>query len=118
MNNNGFLRGIRDGVPIGLGYFVVSFSLGIIAKKSGVLFYQGFLASFLNHASAGEYALFDHFFQRKISVAARRLPLMMDPHEHAGSARAARPTRTRRTPGHRAIRSAAGSGIRGTVTAH
>lgn len=58
MNKNVFLRGVRDGVPIGLGYFVVSFSLGIIAKKSGVLFYQGFLASFLNHASAGEYALF------------------------------------------------------------
>ncbi len=58
MNNNGFLRGFRDGIPIGLGYFVVSFSLGIIAKKSGILYFQGFLASMLNHASAGEYALF------------------------------------------------------------
>lgn len=53
-----FFKGFRDGIPIGLGYFVVSFSLGIIAKKSGVAFYQGFIASFFNHASAGEYALF------------------------------------------------------------
>ncbi|MBQ0039515.1 MAG: AzlC family ABC transporter permease [Treponema sp.] len=58
MDNKLFLRGVKDGIPIGLGYFVVSFSLGIIAKKSGIAFYQGFMASFLNHASAGEYALF------------------------------------------------------------
>lgn len=59
MNNRKvFLNGFRDGIPIGLGYFVVSFSLGIIAKNSGVAFYQGFIASFFNHASAGEYALF------------------------------------------------------------
>ena len=57
-SRNVFFKGFRDGIPIGLGYFVVSFSLGIIAKKSGVAFYQGFIASFFNHASAGEYALF------------------------------------------------------------
>ena len=57
-NRKEFFNGFRDGIPIGLGYFVVSFSLGIIAKKSGVTFYQGFIASFFNHASAGEYALF------------------------------------------------------------
>lgn len=52
------LRGIRDGFPIGLGYFAVAFSLGISAKGAGLSAFQGFLASFLNHASAGEYALF------------------------------------------------------------
>ncbi len=52
------LRGARDGVPIGLGYFAVAFSLGITAKGAGLSPVQGFLASFLNHASAGEYALF------------------------------------------------------------
>ena len=52
------LRGARDGVPIGLGYFAVAFSLGITAKIAGLNAFQGFLASFLNHASAGEYALF------------------------------------------------------------
>lgn len=55
---NNFIQGFRDGIPIGLGYFVVSFSLGIIAKQCGLKFYQGFLASFLNHASAGEYVLY------------------------------------------------------------
>jgi predicted branched-subunit amino acid permease len=52
------LRGLRDGLPIGLGYFAVAFSLGITAKSAGLRPFQGFLASFLNHASAGEYALF------------------------------------------------------------
>lgn len=52
------LRGARDGVPIGLGYFAVAFSLGITAKTAGLTALQGFIASFLNHASAGEYALF------------------------------------------------------------
>lgn len=51
-------RGIRDGFPIGLGYFAVAFSLGISAKGAGLSSFQGFIASFLNHASAGEYALF------------------------------------------------------------
>lgn len=52
------LRGVRDGFPIGLGYFAVAFSLGITAKHAGLSPAQGFLASILNHASAGEYALF------------------------------------------------------------
>lgn len=53
-----FLEGVRDGFPIGLGYFAVAFSLGIVAKNAGLTPLQGFIASFLNMASAGEYALF------------------------------------------------------------
>ena len=52
------LRGLRDGLPIGLGYFAVAFSLGITARNAGLNPLQGFIASFLNHASAGEYALY------------------------------------------------------------
>ena len=52
------LDGIRDGVPIALGYFAVSFSLGIAARRAGFSPFQGFLASLLNNASAGEYAAF------------------------------------------------------------
>ena len=52
------LQGLRDGFPIGLGYFAVAFSLGITARNAGLTAVQGFIASFLNHASAGEYALF------------------------------------------------------------
>ncbi len=52
------LRGLRDGFPIGLGYFAVAFSLGITARGAGVSPLQGWIASILNHASAGEYALY------------------------------------------------------------
>lgn len=51
-----FFRGMRDGIPIGLGYFAVSFSLGIVARNIGLNAIQGFFLSFLNLASAGEYA--------------------------------------------------------------
>lgn len=53
-----FFSGLRDGLPIGLGYLAVSFSLGIAAKHAGLSAFQGFLASFLTNASAGEYAIF------------------------------------------------------------
>lgn len=57
-NRNAFINGIRDGIPIALGYFSVAFSLGIVARKAGLNPFQGFLSSLLNHASAGEYAEF------------------------------------------------------------
>ena len=58
MKNKVFLEGMRDGVPIGLGYFAVAFSLGIVARNAGLTPIQGFIASFFCVASAGEYALF------------------------------------------------------------
>ncbi len=51
-------EGLLSGVPIALGYAAVAFSLGISAGGNGISPFQGWLASFLNHASAGEYALF------------------------------------------------------------
>jgi len=57
-NQEVILEGFKAGFPIGLGYFAVSFSLGIIAKTAGVSPIQCFITSFLNHASAGEYAIF------------------------------------------------------------
>ena len=57
-NKIALAEGFRDGIPIGLGYFVVSFTLGITAKHAGLTPFQGFLTSFLNNASAGEYAGF------------------------------------------------------------
>lgn len=53
-----FFDGMRNGVPIGLGYLAVSFSLGITAKKAGLSAVQAFIASLLCNASAGEYAAF------------------------------------------------------------
>ena len=57
-NSSVFKSGMKDGIPIGLGYLAVSFSLGIMAKKAGLSPFQGLLASFLCNASAGEYAGF------------------------------------------------------------
>lgn len=55
-NRKVFLEGMKDGIPIGLGYFAVSFSLGIIAKSVGITPIQGFFVSLFCRASAGEYA--------------------------------------------------------------
>ena len=38
-----FMQGIHDGVPIALGYFVVSFTLGILAGTAGLSPVQGFV---------------------------------------------------------------------------
>ena len=53
-----FKNGARDGIPIALGYFAVSFTLGIAARNAGFSALQAMVASLLNNASAGEYALF------------------------------------------------------------
>lgn len=57
-NRTAFKQGMHDGVPIGLGYFAVSFSLGIMARNVGFNPFQSFLVSLLCNASAGEYAGF------------------------------------------------------------
>ena len=57
-NRSIFISGIKDAVPIGLGYFAVAFSLGIAAKNASLSPFQSFLASLLCNASAGEYAGF------------------------------------------------------------
>ena len=51
-----FLRGVRDGVPIALGYFAVSFALGIKASAAGLTALQSALMSLFNLTSAGEAA--------------------------------------------------------------
>ena len=53
-----YRHGMRDGIPIALGYFAVAFTLGIAARNAGMNAWQGFLASALCTASAGEYAGF------------------------------------------------------------
>lgn len=53
-----FLRGMKAGIPISLGYFAVSIALGITAKRAGIGSLQAALTSLLINASAGEYAGF------------------------------------------------------------
>ena len=52
------VNGLRDGIPIAMGYFAVAFSLGIIAKKAGITAMLGFVSSFFTRASAGEYGVY------------------------------------------------------------
>lgn len=54
-----FRQGMRDGIPIGLGYFAVAFALGVKAQEAGLDPIQSFLASILCNASAGEKAGLD-----------------------------------------------------------
>ena len=51
-----FFNGLKDGIPIGLGYLAVSFSIGLTARNVRMSVFQGFLMSFFNNASAGEVA--------------------------------------------------------------
>lgn len=54
-----FLLGLRDGIPIALGYYAVAFSLGILARFSGLDAPTGFFSSFFTRASAGEYGVYN-----------------------------------------------------------
>lgn len=49
-------RGIVDGLPIAIGYFAVSFSLGIQAKNAGINCFYAALMSLTNVTSAGQFA--------------------------------------------------------------
>lgn len=51
-------EGFKDGIPIGLGYFAVAFSLGIAARAAGLNAFEGLISSLLMNASAGEYVGF------------------------------------------------------------
>lgn len=51
-----WLCGVRDGIPIGLGYFAVAFAFGIQAKAAGMTAFQAFLLSATNLTSAGQFA--------------------------------------------------------------
>lgn len=55
-SRNEFHLGQQNGIPIALGYLAVSFALGIAMANAGINAAQGFVMSFLNLASAGEYA--------------------------------------------------------------
>lgn len=51
-----FVRGMRDGIPICLGYFAVSFALGIAGRGVGMNAVQAFVMSLTMVASAGQFA--------------------------------------------------------------
>ena len=53
---NDFTKGFRSGLPIGLGYYSVSFTFGIIAIKYGLTWWEALLISMLTVTSAGQFA--------------------------------------------------------------
>ena len=51
-----FRRGLRAGLPIGLGYFPVSFTFGFLTVAGGLPWWVGALISLTNLTSAGQFA--------------------------------------------------------------
>ena len=51
-----FLRGLRSGIPIGLGYLSVSFTFGIMAISMGFEWWQAVIISMTTVTSAGQLA--------------------------------------------------------------
>lgn len=49
-------KGVKDGIPIALGYIAVSFTFGIIAKQSGFNPFEALFMSITNFTSAGQFA--------------------------------------------------------------
>lgn len=49
-------EGLRDGVPIALGYLAVAFTLGIAARNFGIHAFPATIMSLTNFTSAGEFA--------------------------------------------------------------
>ena len=56
MKRNEFINGIKDGIPICLGYFSVSMAFGIAAVKGGIPAWAATLTSLSNVTSAGQFA--------------------------------------------------------------
>ena len=54
--NSEFISALRDGLPIGLGYFPVSFAFGIFSVNGGLSALQALLISMTNLTSAGQLA--------------------------------------------------------------
>jgi len=48
--------GLKNGIPIAMGYFAVSFTFGILAKQAGLNWFEAVLMSVTNLTSAGQFA--------------------------------------------------------------
>ena len=59
MNKKEFKEGMRDGIPIALGYLAVSFTFGMMAVKDHIGILQAVIISLTNVTSAGQFAGLD-----------------------------------------------------------
>ncbi len=55
-HNNSYLSGLKDGIPIGLGYLSVSFTFGMMAMANGLPPWVAVVISMTNLTSAGQFA--------------------------------------------------------------
>ena len=56
LENNNSRMGFRDGLPIGIGYFAIAFTVGFFAVGAGLNWLEATLISGLNLTSAGQIA--------------------------------------------------------------
>lgn len=56
LENNNLRMGFRDGLPIFVGYVVISFTVGFFSAVSGLYWWEALLISALNLTSAGQIA--------------------------------------------------------------
>ena len=56
MNWNAYRTGVRRGLPVGVGYFSVSFGFGAMAAANGIQALDAALISATNLTSAGQFA--------------------------------------------------------------
>ena len=56
MKWNEYRTGVSQGLPVGLGYFSVSFGFGAMAISQGLRFFDATLISLTNVTSAGQFA--------------------------------------------------------------
>lgn len=56
MKKQDFIKGFKDGMPIGIGYLAVSFAFGIFAVANGLSAAESLLISMTNLTSAGQLA--------------------------------------------------------------
>ena len=56
LENNNQKMGLRDGLPIGIGYFAISFAVGFFASSCGLPWFEAFMLSVTNFTMAGEIA--------------------------------------------------------------
>ena len=54
-----FKKGLKDGIPIALGYISVSFTFGLQAVGVGLAWWEAVMISFTNITSAGQFAGLD-----------------------------------------------------------
>ncbi len=58
MHRQTYFRGMREGIPVALGYFFVSITIGIAARGASLTPVQATVMSLTNLTSAGEFASF------------------------------------------------------------